>query len=172
MNQSVRAATPPIPFIDVVAQRRRLGRAIDDAVARVLDPLSVHPRAGGRGVREGAGRFLRRAPRGRLRQRHRCAGAGADGEGHRAGRRGDLPVFHLLRHRRSRRSASARRRCSSMSMPTTFNIDRGQHCRARSRPPSSRPQAEGVDPGRSVRPAGRLRCDRCGRPGGRPVRAR
>ena len=26
----------PIPFIDVAAQRRRLGRAIDDAVARVL----------------------------------------------------------------------------------------------------------------------------------------
>ena len=35
MNQSVRAATPPIPFIDVVAQRRRLGRAIDDAIGRV-----------------------------------------------------------------------------------------------------------------------------------------
>src|SRR5262249_62415823 len=26
----------PIPFIDVAAQRRRLGRAIDDAIARVL----------------------------------------------------------------------------------------------------------------------------------------
>jgi UDP-2-acetamido-2-deoxy-ribo-hexuluronate aminotransferase len=35
MNQSVRAATPPIPFIDVGAQRRRLGRAIDDAIGRV-----------------------------------------------------------------------------------------------------------------------------------------
>src|SRR4051812_37278890 len=35
MNQSVRAPTPPIPFIDVGAQRRRLGRAIDDAIARV-----------------------------------------------------------------------------------------------------------------------------------------
>jgi len=37
MNQHTRAATAPIPFIDVAAQRRRLGRAIDDAVARVLD---------------------------------------------------------------------------------------------------------------------------------------
>ena len=35
MNQSVRAPFPPIPFIDVGAQRRRLGRAIDDAIERV-----------------------------------------------------------------------------------------------------------------------------------------
>jgi dTDP-4-amino-4,6-dideoxygalactose transaminase len=33
---NIRFDTTPIPFIDVVAQRRRLGRAIDDAVARVL----------------------------------------------------------------------------------------------------------------------------------------
>src|SRR3954467_11870356 len=36
MNQHTRADAAPIPFIDVAAQRRRLGRAIDDAVARVL----------------------------------------------------------------------------------------------------------------------------------------
>ena len=36
MNQHARLDERPIPFIDVVAQRRRLGRAIDDAVARVL----------------------------------------------------------------------------------------------------------------------------------------
>jgi dTDP-4-amino-4,6-dideoxygalactose transaminase len=35
MNQSLRAASAAIPFIDVAAQRRRLGRAIDDAIARV-----------------------------------------------------------------------------------------------------------------------------------------
>src|ERR1043166_55404 len=35
MNQTVRASLAPIPFIDVAAQRRRLGRAIDDAIARV-----------------------------------------------------------------------------------------------------------------------------------------
>lgn len=35
MNQSVRPSIAPIPFIDVAAQRRRLGRAIDDAIARV-----------------------------------------------------------------------------------------------------------------------------------------
>jgi dTDP-4-amino-4,6-dideoxygalactose transaminase len=36
MNQHTRPDTTPIPFIDVAAQRRRLGRAIDDAIARVL----------------------------------------------------------------------------------------------------------------------------------------
>jgi dTDP-4-amino-4,6-dideoxygalactose transaminase len=36
MNQHARMTATPIPFIDVGAQRRRLGRAIDEAVARVL----------------------------------------------------------------------------------------------------------------------------------------
>ena len=36
MNQHARLDERPIPFIDVAAQRRRLGRAIDDAVSRVL----------------------------------------------------------------------------------------------------------------------------------------
>jgi dTDP-4-amino-4,6-dideoxygalactose transaminase len=36
MNQHTKLAAAPIPFIDVGAQRQRLGRAIDDAVGRVL----------------------------------------------------------------------------------------------------------------------------------------
>ena len=36
MNQHTRLESAPIPFIDVAAQRRRLGRSIDDAVSRVL----------------------------------------------------------------------------------------------------------------------------------------
>src|ERR1700758_3969998 len=36
MNQHTRVEERPIPFIDIAAQRRRLGRAVDDAVARVL----------------------------------------------------------------------------------------------------------------------------------------
>src|SRR5438876_2566158 len=36
MNQHARVDAAPIPFIDIAAQRRRLGAAIDDAVARVL----------------------------------------------------------------------------------------------------------------------------------------
>jgi dTDP-4-amino-4,6-dideoxygalactose transaminase len=36
MNQHARVDERPIPFIDVAAQRRRLGRAVDDAIGRVL----------------------------------------------------------------------------------------------------------------------------------------
>ena len=36
MNKPARFDPTPIPFIDVAAQRRRLGRAVDDAIARVL----------------------------------------------------------------------------------------------------------------------------------------
>ena len=36
MNEHTRLDAAPIPFIDVAAQRRRLGQRIDDAVARVL----------------------------------------------------------------------------------------------------------------------------------------
>jgi dTDP-4-amino-4,6-dideoxygalactose transaminase len=37
MNEHARVDTQPIPFIDVAAQRRRLGKAIDEAVGRVLN---------------------------------------------------------------------------------------------------------------------------------------
>ena len=41
MNQHTRPDTTPtmqpIPFIDVAGQRRKLGKAIDDAVAKVLN---------------------------------------------------------------------------------------------------------------------------------------
>src|SRR5690606_7657639 len=36
MNQHARIDTAPIPFIDLAAQRRRLGSKVDEAVARVL----------------------------------------------------------------------------------------------------------------------------------------
>src|SRR5437660_12763119 len=36
MTQHARVDVAPIPFIDVAAQRRRLGTAVDDAIARVL----------------------------------------------------------------------------------------------------------------------------------------
>jgi dTDP-4-amino-4,6-dideoxygalactose transaminase len=36
MNSHARLNERPIPFIDVAAQRRRLGRAVDEAIARVL----------------------------------------------------------------------------------------------------------------------------------------
>ncbi len=37
MNPRARIDHAPIPFIDVAAQRRRLGKAVDEAVARVMD---------------------------------------------------------------------------------------------------------------------------------------
>src|SRR4029078_10634987 len=37
MNEKARLEATMIPFIDVAAQRRRLGSAVDQAVARVLD---------------------------------------------------------------------------------------------------------------------------------------
>jgi dTDP-4-amino-4,6-dideoxygalactose transaminase len=37
MNQHTRMDSQPIPFIDVAAQRRRLGKAIDDAVTKVFN---------------------------------------------------------------------------------------------------------------------------------------
>src|ERR1700674_274722 len=36
MNERARLAPAPIPFIDLAAQRRRLGRSVDEAIARVL----------------------------------------------------------------------------------------------------------------------------------------
>src|SRR5436190_11442183 len=36
MNEHARIAAGPIPFIDLAAQRRRLGHSIDEAIARVL----------------------------------------------------------------------------------------------------------------------------------------
>jgi dTDP-4-amino-4,6-dideoxygalactose transaminase len=36
MNERARIAPSPIPFIDLAAQRRRLGRGLDEAIARVL----------------------------------------------------------------------------------------------------------------------------------------
>src|ERR1700674_2571271 len=35
MNERARLAPAPIPFIDLAAQRRRLGRSVDEAIARV-----------------------------------------------------------------------------------------------------------------------------------------
>ena len=161
-----------IPFIDVAAQRRRLGTAIDDAVARVLDALPVHARPGGAGVRAGAGRVLRRAPCGRAapaaptRWCWRCAP--------RASGRGDAvfcpsftfcataevvalvgatPVFvdvarRDLQHRRGGLAAA-------IGTAKRLGLD-----------------AEGGHPGRSVRPAGRSRRHRGGRASREPVGAR
>ena len=58
MNQHTRLDGSPIPFIDVAAQRRRLGNAIDDAVGVRLMELPLTPEAVFRALREKAGQPL------------------------------------------------------------------------------------------------------------------
>ena len=127
----------------MAAQRRRLGaqdRRRDRARAR---PLPVHHGPGGARARGRARGVLRRPPCGHLRERHRRAAAGADGQGDRPRRRGDLPVLHLPRDRRGGGAASARRRCSPMSTRRPSTSIR-QAASAPSRPrarPASTPKA-------------------------------
>ena len=102
MNQHARVERHPIPFIDVAAQRRRLGKAIDDAIARVLESLPVPYRARGAGLRGRAREILRRAVTPcQLLQRHRRLVMASDGEGYRPRRCGVLSDLHLLRDRGS-----------------------------------------------------------------------
>ena len=73
---------PPIPFIDVAAQRRRLGAAIDDAVAACLNHCQFILGPEVRDLRERSRRILRRrAMSVTLRQRHRRARAGVARQG-------------------------------------------------------------------------------------------
>ena len=148
------------------------GKAIDDAVARVLDHCQFILGPEVKRVRGGTGRLLRRAPRGHLRQRHRRAGAGADGAraSARATRCSARPSPSAPPPKSSR--WSARRRCSSTSTRTP-STSTPRAC-ARDRAPRKRLglKPEGGDPGRPVRPAGRLRRHRGGRASRKPVGAR
>ena len=107
-------ANAPIPFIDLKAQRHHLGGAIDAAVTRVLDhgQFILGPE-----VRELESQLAAFCG---ARHALTCS-SGTDALmlvllalRHRAGRRGVLPVLHLLRHRRgggaARRHAGVRRR--------------------------------------------------------------
>ena len=102
-----------IPFIDVVAQRRRLGAAIDDAVARVLGHCQFILGPEVRAFEAELAKFSG------AKHAVTCA-SGTDAlvlalraRGHRPGRRGDLSVIHVLRHRGGcgfgRRDAGIRR---------------------------------------------------------------
>ena len=89
-------------------RHRRRGRAR----ARAL-PVRHGP--GSAGLREGPRGLLRREACDQLRQRHRCAVAGADGQGHRPGRRGVLPGRSPSAPRRKSLRCSAPRRSLSTS---------------------------------------------------------
>ncbi len=99
---SQESMSAPIPLLDL----NRQPAAVTEGAARRLRarpgqrPLHHGPRDRGAGA--GMRRLPRRGPHpGRL-VRHRRHPARPDGAGDRAGRRGDLPQLHLLRHRRLR----------------------------------------------------------------------
>ncbi len=129
MNQHARLDPAPIPFIDVAAQRRRLGRSVDDAIARVLGHCQFILGPEVRALEAELAAFCG------ARHAVTCA-SGTDAlvlvlmaQGHRPGRRRDLPDLHLLRHRRGggtgRRDAGVRGR-------------RGGELQSRSRKPATR----------------------------------
>ena len=128
MNQHARVDMRPIPFIDVAAQRRRLGTRDRRGDRARAGPLPVHHGPGGRGVRDASSPPSAAPPRDRLRQRHRCAGAGADGQGHRPRRCGVLSGLHLLRDRggrgAGRRDAGVRRRRATPSTSIAASLKR------------------------------------------------
>ena len=162
MNQHARLDMRPIPFIDVAAQRRRLGPR-DRRRGRARDgALPVHSRARGARARSRSSRHsAARATRIGCCQRHRCAGAGADGVGDRAGRRGDLSrLSPFARPPKSVRSAARRRSFADVERRRPSIIDPGSLRARRGDGEDARAQAEGDHSGRSVRPAGRSRCDR------------
>ena len=114
MTEHARIEPKPIPFIDVAAQRRRLGARIDEAIARVIDHCQFILGPEVRALEAELAQFCG------ARHAITCA-SGTDAlvlvlmaKGIGAGRRGDLPVLHLLRHRRgrgaARRDAGVRRR--------------------------------------------------------------
>ena len=117
MNQHARIDTRP--FRSSMWPRSAAGSAsaIDDAIARVLNHCQFIM---GPEVLE----FEAGSPRSAARSYAVSCASGTDAlmlvlmaKEHRPGRRGVLPVFHVLRDRRGRGAASARRRCSSTSTP-------------------------------------------------------
>jgi dTDP-4-amino-4,6-dideoxygalactose transaminase len=124
----------PIPFIDVAAQRKRLGKAIDDAIARVLGPLPVHPRA--RGARRS--KPISAAFCG-ARHAITCASgtdalaAAADGEGHRPWRRGVHAGIHVLRNREVAALVGATPVLVDVEEGASTSIRRASPVRSRSR---------------------------------------
>ena len=157
IHEPAYAAQNPCP--SSISARSAAGSAsrIDDAVARVLDALPVHQRPG-------SDARWKRPLAAFCGAKHvvSCA-SGTDAllmvlmaKDVGRGRRRDLPVLHVLRDRRGggadRRDAGVRRcRRGDLQHRRRHRSKRGI-ATARKRGP----QAEGGDPGRSVRPARRL----------------
>ena len=170
MNQHTRAEPAPIPFIDVAAQRRRLGRAIDDAIARVLEHCQFILGPEVRAAEAALAAFCG------ARHAITCA-SGTDalllplmakGIG-----RGDAVIcpaftFHATAEvvALAGRDAGLRRRRGGELQPRSEERRAGGRGRAQ-----ARAHAQGDDPGRPVRPARRLYRARRDRARREPVRA-
>ena len=152
-----RASIAPIPFIDVGAQRRRLGRAIDDAIARVTRRIA----SSSRGRRSASSRRELAAFCG-ARYAVGCA-SGTDAlmlvlmaKGIGPGDAVICPTFTFCATAEVVALVGATPVFADVDADT-FNLDAASlQARGRDRE-AARAQAEGGDPGRSVRPAGRPR---------------
>ena len=164
-SMNLRTKLPPIPFIDVAAQRRRLGSCYRCSGRAGPESLPVHSRTGGESVRSGACGVLRRQARRDMRERHRCSGACVACYGGWAGRCGAMPVIYLLRDGGSggsgRRNAGVCRcRCRDVQYRCKGDCRCGCDCK-RSRAKAKSDHSRG-----SVRLAGRPPRD-CSRGEGR-----
>ena len=146
----------PIAFIDLQAQRRRLGAPLEAAIKAAVE--------GGQWIlgpqvaqfeKDIAAMGGRQACH-RLRQRHRCAAPDPARLGHRSGRCGVRAGLHLRRHGRSggagRRLAGVRG-CAARHLQHGSGQPGGRH---RAGEEGRQAHAQGGDAGGSVRPAGRL----------------
>ncbi len=158
---------PSLPFIDLNAQRQRIGARMMDRghhSAVIIGPAVRVARG------DAARGLLRRGARAHLFVGHRRAPALSDGQGRRPGRCRALPGLHLRGDRRGDRAA---RRDAGFCRCAARHVQHGPgqpEIRHRHRPPA---QAE---PGRRhrrrpVRPARRLRHHRTALRQGRPVAA-
>ena len=120
-HDSVRRPAGPVPGAQARDRRRRPARARQRA---------VHPRAGGRGLRDGLRRLLPHHRSGRREQRHERAAPGAARRRRRPGRRGHHRPVHVRRHRRGhrvqRRDARVRGRRARL-LDDGSGADRARH---------------------------------------------
>jgi len=79
MNQHMRPE--PIPFYDLASQRRRLGTSIDESIARVLGHCQFINGPEVAALEKALAEFSGAEHVVELRERHRCAADGSDGQG-------------------------------------------------------------------------------------------
>ncbi len=115
--------TEPMAFIDLAAQRRRLGKSIEEAMLRVVEHGRPHPRPRGKAVRERHGGVLRGKARHLLRQRHGRARPRPHGERHQGRRRSLLSELHFRGDRRGRGLDRRHGDLLRLLSPDSFTLD-------------------------------------------------